>query len=197
MLGSATSGAYTSANVSSTKLTFNPSTGILGSVGLKFPASQSASADANTLDDYEEGTWTPVWQSSGSIPTLSYSVQSGRYVKIGRVVHFWARVFMNSWSSGGSGNMRMGGLPFTADNYGSGLGNALCHVVYTRNSPGNQTWPTGATQIMGQVKENTTYLEYISLGGSTDSLGESAPLQWNTNPQMYNNFVTGSYFTNS
>ena len=65
--------------------------------GISFPATQSACSDANTLDDYEEGTWTPVWQSSGSLPTLSYQTQNGRYIKIGRVVHFWARIFMASW----------------------------------------------------------------------------------------------------
>jgi hypothetical protein len=52
---------------------------------IKFPATQVPSADANTLDDYEEGTWTPVITSAtGSI--TSYTVTSATYTKIGRSV---------------------------------------------------------------------------------------------------------------
>jgi hypothetical protein len=51
---------------------------------IKFPASQNASSDANTLDDYEEGTWTPVATSGGgSITTYS---SNGVYTKIGNIV---------------------------------------------------------------------------------------------------------------
>jgi len=52
--------------------------------GITFPASQSASSDANTLDDYEEGTFSPApTPSSGSFTSVS---SSGRYTKIGRQV---------------------------------------------------------------------------------------------------------------
>lgn len=52
--------------------------------GIAFPATQSASSDANTLDDYEEGTWTPVLvPTSGSITTQT---NTGAYTKIGRQV---------------------------------------------------------------------------------------------------------------
>ena len=49
--------------------------------GITFPATQSASSDANTLDDYEEGTWTP---SIGG--TATYTTQVGHYTKIGKQV---------------------------------------------------------------------------------------------------------------
>jgi hypothetical protein len=49
--------------------------------GISFPATQSASSDANTLDDYEEGTWGPVTLTNGTC-TLTNS----RYTKIGRLV---------------------------------------------------------------------------------------------------------------
>jgi len=55
--------------------------------GITFPATQSASSNANTLDDYVEGTYTPTTQNftvTGT-PTLT-----GRYTKIGRIVHFSA-----------------------------------------------------------------------------------------------------------
>jgi hypothetical protein len=55
--------------------------------GIHFPATQVASSDANTLDDYEEGTWTPAisFQTAGDL-SVAYSVQIGRYTKIGRAV---------------------------------------------------------------------------------------------------------------
>jgi hypothetical protein len=60
-------------------------------IGITFPATQSASSDANTLDDYEEGTFTPVLTGTGG-GTATYSAQVGRYRKIGSFVCVWARV---------------------------------------------------------------------------------------------------------
>jgi len=54
--------------------------------GITFPATQSASSDANTLDDYEEGTWTPV-ATSGVTTNSGTPAYSGFYTKIGRMVH--------------------------------------------------------------------------------------------------------------
>jgi hypothetical protein len=82
--------------------------------GITFPATQSASSDANTLDDYEEGTWTPTFTASISAPSsVTYTVQSGRYTKIGRVVYIEFYVRFTAYS-GGSGTATIGGLPFTA-----------------------------------------------------------------------------------
>jgi hypothetical protein len=67
---------------------------------------------ANEYDDYEEGTWTPTWApASGSINTLT---AWGNYVKIGRVVHCMFAISANG-SSGESGTLNLGGLPFNAD----------------------------------------------------------------------------------
>jgi hypothetical protein len=70
--------------------------------GITFPATQSASADANTLDDYEEGTWTPEFRGTGSNPTVTYTKQVGRYVKIGRMFYWGVAMVVNT-TSGGSG----------------------------------------------------------------------------------------------
>ena len=81
--------------------------------GIAVPATQVASADANTLDDYEEGTWTPVYSGiAGSIGSTAYSIQRGRYTKVGRVVFATAEIELSnkgSWTSG----VRFEGLPFT------------------------------------------------------------------------------------
>jgi hypothetical protein len=63
------------------------------------------------LDDYEEGTWTPILIGDGTNPTVTYSLQRGVYTKVGRLVT--VTVYMG-WSAfaGGSGNVGFGGLPF-------------------------------------------------------------------------------------
>ena len=82
--------------------------------GVSFPAIQNASSDANTLDDYEEGTWTPVLSSDGTPPTVSsYSSQMGAYTKIGNRVLLSCNV-RATVTAIGSGNPVISGLPFSA-----------------------------------------------------------------------------------
>ena len=80
---------------------------------IQFPATQNASANANTLDDYEEGTWTPVMSGSTTAGTGTYNGQVGSYVKIGSVVYYTLDL---SWTNHtGTGNMNLSGLPFTSN----------------------------------------------------------------------------------
>jgi hypothetical protein len=81
-------------------------------VGIAFPATQSASSNANTLDDYEEGTWTPVIVGTSTAGTGTYSVQNGRYTKIGNRVYFGVYCVWSAHT--GTGDMNMSGLPFTS-----------------------------------------------------------------------------------
>jgi hypothetical protein len=84
--------------------------------GITFPATQSASSDANTLDDYEEGTWTPAITGLTTPPTgVTYFGQHGRYVKIGSLVYVACDLTINSLGSGGAGRVAITGLPFTSD----------------------------------------------------------------------------------
>lgn len=84
---------------------------------IAFPAAQNPSANANTLDDYEEGSWTPI-DSSGA--SLTFSGASGSYVKIGLLV-FLRGQFTYPVTANGTANV-MGGLPFTAENAGQNWG---------------------------------------------------------------------------
>jgi len=81
-----------------------------------FPATQSASADANTLDDYEEGTWTPGISFGGGTTGITYNgATSGSYTKIGNRVFFCGLlVLTNKGSSAGAALIT--GLPFAAAN---------------------------------------------------------------------------------
>jgi hypothetical protein len=53
---------------------------------LQFPVTQVSSSDPNVLDDYEEGTWTPILGGSGGQSGQTYAIQGGQYVKVGRLV---------------------------------------------------------------------------------------------------------------
>lgn len=82
--------------------------------GIAFPATQFASTDPNTLDDYEEGTFTPVLAGAGTAGVGTYTRQFGRYVKIGNTVTLTIGL---SWTAHtGTGSMLITGLPFTAIN---------------------------------------------------------------------------------
>ena len=74
--------------------------------GITFPATQSASSDANTLDDYEEGTWTP---SIGGNAT--YGTRWGTYTKIGNLVTITFNIGIDTIGTGSTGIIS--GLPFT------------------------------------------------------------------------------------
>jgi hypothetical protein len=77
---------------------------------LKFPGTQVPSADANTLDDYKEDAWVPVIAFGGSSTGVTYSAQTGRYVKIGRQVWFSGRIELTNNGSG-TGAATISGLP--------------------------------------------------------------------------------------
>jgi len=81
-------------------------------IGITFPATQSASSNANTLDDYEEGTWTPTITGTTTSPTVTYDKRNGYYTKVGRLVTITFRI-QTTGNTGGSGLAQITGLPFT------------------------------------------------------------------------------------
>ena len=96
---------------------------ITASTGILFGTDTAA---ANTLDDYEEGTWLP---SLGGNTT--YTRQVGTYTKIGRLVELFGEVNVNDLGTGSANNIT--GLPFTnSDNQGTG---SINFFIYLAVSP--------------------------------------------------------------
>jgi len=122
--------------------------------GITFPATQSASSNANTLDDYEEGTFTPTFGGSVSDPTVSYSTQIGTYTKVGRVVTATINLNPSSYS-GGSGNLYLKGLPFTSSVAGTG-------AVYTSGV----NWSTKTQCTVYTPAGGNTYLRLLASGSN-------------------------------
>jgi hypothetical protein len=132
--------------ISATTIGVGNATPSTSGAGITFPATQSASSDANTLDDYEEGTWTPIIGGSGGQSGQSYSGQAGYYTKTGRVVTVNFRVVLSTKGTITS-DVMIGNLPFTSQN----------SVFY---AGGVTLWDNLATNwnyIYLKVAPNTTY----------------------------------------
>jgi hypothetical protein len=113
--------------------------------GITFPATAVPSADANTLDDYEEGTWTPIVVGSSTAGTGTYSTQEGTYTKIGNMVI--ANCFVNWSAHTGSGDLNIIGLPFT-----SSSSTNQCGSVFANDFNAG----TSATQVMAFPSASST-----------------------------------------
>ncbi len=112
-------GAQTVAGVKtfSSEPVFSAGIALASGQGINFGASSNAAGmTSETLNDYEEGTWTPTVTASGSNPTVTYNTQAGTYVKVGKNVFITVDVRWNTLS-GGSGNVNVSGLPFTSNAY--------------------------------------------------------------------------------
>jgi hypothetical protein len=81
--------------------------------GITFPATQAASSNANTLDDYEEGTWTPTYVNF----TITSGTSEARYTKVGRVIT--ANIWINATSVSCLANATFT-LPIAAVSYSAG-----------------------------------------------------------------------------
>ena len=112
--------------------------------GITFPATQVPSADANTLDDYEEGTWTATLTAVTTGPTIPLT-SSGIYVKVGRLVTVSFN-FDNVDTTGASGPLLVTGLPFAADGSKAQVG--CPPMLYSLPSTGNyNVWYITSTTL--------------------------------------------------
>ena len=91
--------------------------------GITFPATQSASSNANTLDDYEEGTFTPTLAGGFSSGPTSYLQRTGSYTKVGRFVYFQLDMDAAGATANAS-HVQISGLPFTSMTPQDGFGGA-------------------------------------------------------------------------
>jgi len=79
--------------------------------GIDFSASGGPQGSGNELlDDYEEGTWTPVVAGSSTAGSVSFSTRTAFYTKIGRFVHI--DCVLDYTISGEAGDLQISGLPF-------------------------------------------------------------------------------------
>lgn len=132
--------------------------------GITFPATQSASSDANTLDDYEEGSWTPALTGTTAV---SYANQVGRYTKIGRLVTIQFTLQTNSQTYTSTGaTFAISGLPFagTFPGYTAGDGAVNLYSI------------TFTGYVLCSVNSSSLNLTQINSAAAFSSLTNAAAL---------------------
>jgi hypothetical protein len=160
--------AVTGTMATSTTPSFTTTIGVGGATpaasgaGITFPSTQSASTDANTLDDYEEGTFSPTILGGSVAGTATYARQNGIYTKIGNRVFFTIQI---EWSSGtGSGALIIGGLPFTQNGNGS-------DTPYSASESGNIDWAANYTPTpVGAHNTTNIYINASRVGAAGTSI---------------------------
>lgn len=139
---------------------------------VKFPAAQNASADANTLDDYEEGTWTPTitFQTAGDLNVV-YSFNTGTYTKIGRLVTVHASIATTTFThTTASGQIRIDGLPYAVS--------AAHDFAATLSKAEGIVWTAASEQLVAQVLAGTTSIRFYEMlpSGATTTDVEAVQL---------------------
>lgn len=144
----------------------------------------SDTAAANTLDDYEEGTWTPVFApQTGSFTTMTMDVLSATYTKIGRQVTVRTRLRTDSVdATGASGDLYLSGLPFTSA--GSNNGFSAISVGFASD------WSTAPDS--GIVNDSSTEIRLRK----TNATAESSVSDLTTGAVANQNqlYLTATYF---
>ena len=136
---------------------------------ISFPATQSASAGANDLDDYEEGTFTPaiadVASGDGTSKSQVYATQVGRYTKIGNRVFYSIRVKITDLGTMTTSNSAfIVGLPFTTN---STIGS---NGVASFGFCASLALPNASESLTGFPTTNGTYMDlytWDATGGPT------------------------------
>ena len=150
--------------VGDANFTWNKTTRAITASGFKFPATQFSSADPNTLDDYEEGSWTPALTGTTAV---SYANQVGRYTKIGRLVtiQFVLQTNSQTYTSTGA-TFAISGLPFagTFPGYTAGDGAANLYSI------------TFTGYVLCSVNSSSLNLTQIQSAGAFSSLTNAAAL---------------------
>jgi hypothetical protein len=144
---------------------------IRASTGVLFGTDTAA---ANTLDDYEEGTWTPVFRGGTTAGSYTYSTQVGKYTKIGNKVTVTATLLDITTSAAGTGIIEISGLPFAQTSDYSAGSVYMAHFDVDNN----------CVNITSRIDGNSSVIKILetrdALGGSassvTDKTSDSAAI---------------------
>ena len=156
-----------------------------GTSGKGIVLGATSNTAANTLDDYEEGTFTPTYTTSnGDIGTVTYDVRTGRYTKIGRMVYFTLRLRTDSISDRGSGTIKITGFPFTHKN--SSSHRAVTNSIYSAG------WTSNDSPTLGLFLSNDSALQLYQKDFDNDGAGLPASA-FNTGANDNDVRMTGFY----
>jgi hypothetical protein len=133
----------------------------LAGTGIQFNGDTAA---ANSLDDYEEGTFTPTVEGSTTAGTGTYSTRQGTYTKIGNLVTI--NVWLNWTGHTGTGNVLLANFPFTS------IGTASYRASGTFGWLENLTLSANniASIAMSPSSTNASITQYPAGGGAASGV---------------------------
>jgi hypothetical protein len=139
-----------------------------GELYIDFGGSTGGAVTSRTLDDYEEGTWTPAITGATTAGTYVYEAArtGGRYTKIGRVVQVWGVIRISSITVAGTGGLNISGFPFTTGaRLAASWGNSNDMQVDIYGSSGSSsTQTTYPPPLMGDGPDGSTQFSVRSYG---------------------------------
>jgi hypothetical protein len=136
--------------------------------GIDFSAT-AGTGTSELFDDYEEGTWTPAFDTSNGDLTSGYATQSGSYTKIGNVVNCHGALILSS-VSGGTGTLVITGLPYSASVLRAGSTGFVFN--FATNYPKGYLLQTATSMGLYYEFSATTY-------------AQMGPANLNTDTQLY------------
>jgi hypothetical protein len=142
-----------------------------GTGGIQFNGDTAA---ANALDDYEDGTWTPIFvPQTGSFNSITYdSTRAGNYTKVGNLVTVWGIIRTDSVdATGASGLLAIGGLPFSVGTGTTGGGFAVNLLNWAGEYP---------SSVRPSVGETFAYLGYRTAIDGNDTISNVSDLTTGT-----------------
>jgi hypothetical protein len=142
-----------------------------GTGGIQFNGDTAA---ANALDDYEDGTWTPIFvPQTGSFNSITYdSTRAGNYTKVGNLVTVWGIIRTDSVdATGASGLLSIGGLPFSVGTGTTGGGFAVNLLNWAGEYP---------SSVRPSVGETFAYLGYRTAIDGNDTISNVSDLTTGT-----------------
>ena len=125
---------------------------------------------SETLDDYEEGTWTPGLTNF----TLGNGILTGQYTKIGNIVHVTFRLDAGSTTTFTGSANGISGLPFT-----NALGSNTGYL--TASNPSNNWF--GFTQQYS-TGTGTNFLQWITSSSNHQVGSATQPFTWGSSTVM-------------
>ena len=134
--------------------------------GVVFGPASASTVSSQTLDSYEEGTWTPAFNNV----TVSYTERYGKYTKIGDTVHLWGYIVVNSINTSDTSYVNLGGMPFAATggfvngSFYNGSGNAS---LFTTNTLGAAWTVVSQNYFYLGIPSSTNNLSYTQACNST------------------------------
>jgi len=172
---------------SSENVTVNTGNLVIGTSGKGIDFSATADAGGMTselLDDYEEGTFTPVYTATGL--SVTHDIQNGLYTKVGDTVNFWILLGTDAKSGSSSSYiLTITGLPYACKNTASSFASGSVGLAYT--------WASNEQSMKWFIGANTSIISLYA--GDSNAGGYITPADMGTTSNDNRLYISGCYKT--